>query len=253
MTLLVSIKKRVGSGKRTFALDASFAANASRVVFFGASGSGKTMTMRAIAGLVRPDSGRIALGRRLLYDSQRRVFIKPRSRKIGYVPQDFALFPHLDALANAAFANSGLTGRFLTAAQKARALAWLERFRVDHLARCYPGQLSGGQKQRVALARALNSQPDLLLLDEPFSALDPLLREAMRREVEMILNTLDIPSVLVTHDPDDVAAFAGKLVLFSRGKARPVKDWRGLMTEYGNAGDALRYLLSRDWEARADS
>ena len=118
----------------------------------------------------------------------------------------------------------------------------LERLGIAHLARLYPGNLSGGQKQRVALARALGTRPSLLLLDEPFSALDPLLRERLRGEIQEILAAFAIPAVIISHDPEDVDAFAGTLVTYHRGRARMIADYASLRREYASAGDCLRHL-----------
>lgn len=241
--LSFNISKCLAAGKRVFRLqvDLEISPECRRIVFFGPSGSGKTQTMRAIAGLMRPDSGRIAVDGKILYDSAASIWIKPQKRKIGYVPQDYALFPHLDVLRNVAFARTGWLGWFCS--PKTAALEWLERFQIAQLSRQLPAQISGAQKQRVALARALNASPSLLLLDEPFAALDPLLRTAMRREVLAILDSLAIPAVIVTHDPDDVAAFAGVLVLFNNGNTRVMDNWQEYMTSPPDAGAALRDLL----------
>ncbi|MBD5553045.1 MAG: ATP-binding cassette domain-containing protein [Desulfovibrio sp.] len=251
--LSLNIRKCLAAGKRVFNLqvELEIRPECRRIVFFGPSGSGKTQTMRAIAGLMRPDSGRIAVAGRILYDSAASIWLKPQKRQIGYVPQDYALFPHLDVLRNVAFARTGWLGWFCS--HKTGALKWLERFQIAQLARQHPAQISGGQKQRVALARALNARPSLLLLDEPFAALDPLLRAAMRREVLAILDSLAIPAVIVTHDPDDVAAFAGALALFNNGQARVIENWQEYKTSQPNAGAALRELLLANQARGADS
>ena len=201
------------------------------LVLFGASGSGKTLTLHCLAGLVRPDAGRIVVDGNILYDSEQGICVPARRRRIGYMFQDYALFPHLSVLHNVAYAGTGTW-----------AMDLLERLGIAHLARLYPGNLSGGQKQRVALARALGTRPSLLLLDEPFSALDPLLRERLRGEIQEILAAFAIPAVIISHDPEDVDAFAGTLVTYHRGRARMIADYASLRREYASAGDCLRHL-----------
>ena len=188
------------------------------LVLFGASGSGKTLTLHCLAGLVRPDAGRIVVDGNVLYDGGQGICVPARRRRIGYMFQDYALFPHLSVLHNVAYAGTGLLPWRLTREQRAWAMDLLERLGIAHLARLYPGNLSGGQKQRVALARALGTRPSLLLLDEPFSALDPLLRERLRGEIQEILAAFAIPAVIISHDPEDVDAFAGTLVTYHRGR-----------------------------------
>ena len=168
------------------------------LVLFGASGSGKTLTLHCLAGLVRPDAGRIVVDGNVLYDSGQGICVPARRRRIGYMFQDYALFPHLSVLHNVAYAGTGLLPWRLNREQCAWAMDLLERLGIAHLARLYPGSLSGGQKQRVALARALGTRPSLLLLDEPFSALDPLLRERLRYEIQEILAAFAIPAVIIS-------------------------------------------------------
>ena len=212
------------------------------LVLFGASGSGKTLTLHCLAGLVRPDAGRIVVDGNVLYDSEQGICVLARRRRIGYMFQDYALFPHLSVLHNVAYAGTGLLPWRLNREQRAWAMDLLERLGIAHLARLYPGNLSGGQKQRVALARALGTRPSLLLLDEPFSALDPLLRERLRGEIQEILAAFAIPAVIISHDPEDVDAFAGTLVTYHRGRARMIADYASLRREYASAGDCLRHL-----------
>lgn len=219
--LSLDIVKEVSRGAAPFRLEARFTLppDTRNAVFFGPSGAGKTLTLQCIAGLLMPDSGRIAVGETVFFDSRRGLRLPARRRGVGYVPQDYALFPHLTVLQNVAYARSGLFGRVLGAREKERARALLERFRIPHLGARYPHQLSGGQRQRVALARALNASPRLLLMDEPFSALDAPLREALRREMREILAALALPCILITHDPADAETFGGALVVFEGGRA----------------------------------
>ena len=196
----VHIRKELHSFHGDFSLAADFDSSARHMVLFGASGSGKTLTLQAIAGLINPDSGHISVDGDVLYDSAKRICRPARTRHVGYLLQDYALFPHLSALGNVGFSLSGPFGH-LSAASRARAHELLARFEVDHLSDRLPSEMSGGQKQRVALARALAAQPKVLLLDEPFSALDPLLRVRMRQEIRQLLDEWNIPVVIITHDP----------------------------------------------------
>jgi len=221
----VEITARVGGGGG-FGLQASFSAAASSVVLFGPSGSGKTLTLMALAGLLRPERGRIAVEGRALFDSAAGVDLPARRRGVGMVFQDYALFPHLTLRGNVAFGLRGaLPGRpDREAARRVEelivmcGLAGLEERR--------PHELSGGQRQRAALARALAPRPGLLLLDEPFAALDQPLRARMRAELIRIREAVGVPMVMVTHDPQDVEAFAETLVAFGHGRVREVLDWR---------------------------
>ena len=194
------------------------------MVLFGASGSGKTLTLQAIAGLINPDSGHISVDGDVLYDSAKRICRPARTRHVGYLLQDYALFPHLSALGNVGFSLSGPFGHLSE---------------VDHLSDRLPSEMSGGQKQRVALARALAAQPKVLLLDEPFSALDPLLRVRMRQEIRQLLDEWNIPVVIITHDPDDVEAFAETLVVYSGGRTVKCVDY----TPYREKGTDPRSFL----------
>jgi molybdate transport system ATP-binding protein len=194
---------------------------------FGPSGAGKSLTLQAIAGLLRPDEGKITLHGNALFDSKLNVDLKPQARKVAYLFQDYALFPHLNVRQNIGF---GLQrGWFNPRARSSHAQIdyWLDALELRGVAGNFPAQLSGGQKQRVALARALVAQPQLLLLDEPFSALDSTLRQRMRLELSDLQTRLDIPMVLITHDPDDVAAFGDQVVQISDGRVRENQAFSG--------------------------
>lgn len=227
MPLAVDIRKTFQSAERRFTLDVAFKATSQRVVLFGPSGAGKSLTLQAIAGLLRPDDGAITLHGDALFDSARGIDLKPQARKIAYLFQDYALFPHLNVRQNIGF---GLQPGWLNPRARTsnrQVDYWLDALELRSVAGNHPVQLSGGQKQRVALARALVAQPRLLLLDEPFSALDSALRQRMRRELSDLQTRLDIPMVLITHDPDDVAAFGDQVVQISDGSVRENQPFVG--------------------------
>lgn len=231
-------RKSLHSVHGTFNLKADFECDAQHLVLFGASGSGKTLTLQILAGLMRPDKGYISVDGDVLCDTEHSIYRPARTRHVGYLLQDYALFPHLSALENVGFPLSGALGRLSPEAKK-RAHELLERMEVDNLWDRLPVEMSGGQRQRVALARALAADPHILLLDEPFSALDPLLRVRMRREVRALLEDWNIPMVIITHDPDDVEAFADMLVMFADGRTRRSVDW----SQYRDTGEKSRQAL----------
>jgi molybdate transport system ATP-binding protein len=178
------------------------------VVLFGPSGCGKTTVLRCLAGLERPDSGSIRAGEQVWFDRATSVCLRPQQRDIGFLFQEYALFPHLSVRANIAY---GLT-HLSESERNSRVEEWLVRFRLEGLANRRPWEISGGQQQRVALARALARRPRLLLLDEPLSALDTGLRTEVRQQLGEILSNLNIPSILVSHDPDDVKILGDEVI-----------------------------------------
>ena len=214
----VQIRKRVvSSAGRSFELDVSFGTESKRTVIYGPSGAGKSLTLQAIAGLLKPDSGRIEFKGETLFGDG--VNVPAKSRGFGYLFQDYALFPRLNVRQNIAF---GLHKRgWLNPSRQAGNEAverWLHAFQLNEVAAQRPHELSGGQRQRTALARALVNDPRALLLDEPFAALDPELRERMRDELDSLLDRIDIPMLMITHDPEDLARF-GEARLMLRGGA----------------------------------
>ncbi len=209
MTLSIDIQKHLQADERHFHLDIRFTANSNRIVLFGPSGAGKSLTLLAVAGLLKPDQGNITLHQRTLFDHDKAICLPPQQRNVAYLFQDYALFPHLTVAQNIAF---GLRKNWLNplrhfANNHPVVLKWLTLFELEVTINSYPHQLSGGQRQRVALARALVSEPDILLLDEPFSALDSSLRERMRNELSQLQLQLNVPMLIITHDPADVKAF----------------------------------------------
>jgi molybdate transport system ATP-binding protein len=218
MSFDVDIRKTVRSGQRQFTLQVRFQTDAQRTVIYGPSGAGKSLTLQAMAGLLAPDTGRIAFGSEVLYDSGARINLAARSRRFGYLFQDYALFPHLNVRQNIAF---GLRRGWLNPATHADDEAvdgWLRAFELVDVAGQRPVALSGGQRQRTALARALVNSPRALLLDEPFSSLDPELRDRMRTELDQLLKRIDIPIVMITHDPHDLSWFGDKALCLREGR-----------------------------------
>jgi molybdate transport system permease protein len=209
MALEVAIEKQV----HDFRLAVEFKADGAPIGLLGPSGSGKTMTLRTIAGLDTPDRGRIALNGRVLFDSEQRINVPARDRQIGVLFQSYALFPHLTVAENIAF---GV--RQLSPDERDRRIAeQLASGQVAHLASRYPATLSGGEQQRVALARALATSPAALLLDEPFSALDTHLRNALERQLRETLATYRGSTLFVSHNLEEAYRVCSDLVVLARG------------------------------------
>ena len=219
MSFDVDIVKTVSSSeRRSFRLSVRFHAQARRTVIYGPSGAGKSLTLQALAGLLRPDRGRVAFDGDPLFDADTGVDRPARERGFGYLFQDYALFPKLNVRQNIAFGlQAGLRN---PSAQVGGAAVerWLRAFELVEVAAQRPDELSGGQRQRTALARALVHSPRALLLDEPFSALDPALRLRMRKELDELLNRIDIPVVMITHDPEDLEWFGDEALYLRDGQ-----------------------------------
>jgi molybdate transport system ATP-binding protein len=193
MLIQIEVKKRVAARGRIFSLEAAFASERERLVLFGPSGSGKSLTIQLIAGLLTPDSGSIVVGDRVLFDGRRHINIPAFGLRQGW-------------------------SRGLAQGDRQRVAEFLEIFEISDLSDSRPGELSGGQRQRVALARAIIRRPRLLLLDEPFTALDTPLRARMRQELLKVQARFHMPLVVITHDPEDVAGLAQTVVIYESGR-----------------------------------
>jgi molybdate transport system ATP-binding protein len=203
---------------RAFTLDIALSVAAETVALVGPSGAGKTTALAAIAGLRRPERGTVTASDTTWFDHAAGIDLAPERRRVGLVPQDYALFPHMTVAQNIEFAGAGRTAELLG------------RLHIAHLAGERPGQLSGGERQRVALARALARDPAVLLLDEPLAALDAHTRLLVRDELGEILGDLAIPALLVTHDFGDASQLADRVAVIDRGHIRQVGTPTQLVT-----------------------
>ena len=201
----------------------------------GASGSGKSLTLRCLAGLIRPDRGRIVLNGRTLFDSEQRIDLPPQQRGIGLLFQSYALFPQMTVAQNVA---AGLR-RLPRDRRQARTRELLAAFRLDALAHRYPASLSGGEQQRTALARTLAAEPELLLLDEPFAALDDYLQWQLELELTEHLSRFGGDVILVSHSRDEVCRLCSRVCVMSRGRSEPVRAVAELMKDPGTVSGAL--------------
>jgi molybdate transport system ATP-binding protein len=183
------------------------------VLVAGPNGSGKSTLLRLLLGVLRPEAGRIALDGAVLFDAETGIDVPVEERELAYVPQDYALFPHMDVLGNATFGLAPLDRR----ERVRRATAWLERLGAGDLVHRSPSALSGGERQRVALARALARTPRALLLDEPFASLDPIARRQLRASLTGWLREWRLPALIVSHDPAD-AMLADRIAVLERGR-----------------------------------
>ncbi len=212
MQLDIDIYKTLHAGTRSFTLNVQLQSGSQRNVIYGPSGAGKSLTLKAIAGLLTPERGHIRINGQTFFDHSASLNLAPQARRVGYLFQDYALFPHLNVRQNIAF---GLSHGWLNPRARDRhdkVEYWVRTFGLAAMAHQLPDDLSGGQRQRVALARTIVAEPQALLLDEPFAALDPSLRNTMRRELSDLQQLLQIPMVLITHDPLDVQTFGDHVV-----------------------------------------
>ena len=213
----VDLQLTLRTAERVFELHTRFTATAHRTALMGASGSGKSTVLMAIAGLTPSVRGHVRIGPHALLDTARGIDLPARARRVGMVFQDYALFPHMTVAQNLMFGVHRL-GQRPDDAQQARVDALMRQFDLVRLRDALPRHLSGGQRQRVALARALATEPQLLLLDEPLSALDAPLRVRLRRELAEMLDRVQVPTLLVTHDPQDVEALAQSVIHIDNGR-----------------------------------
>ncbi len=211
MSLKVHIKKDFGS----FTLNVDFVSNGGITSFLGASGSGKSITLKCIAGIIKPDEGHIELNGRVLFDSEKKINLPIQERKVGYFFQDYALFPNMSVRKNILM---GLKkyGKDYPVEEEYQKI--IELLHIEDLGEHYPNQLSGGQKQRVALARILVNKPEIILLDEPFSALDEHLRVRLQLEMHEILKSLNQETIFVTHSRDEAYVLSENTLIIDNGQ-----------------------------------
>ena len=215
MSLYVDIKKSLGN----FKLNVQFEAENETLALLGASGCGKSMTLKCIAGIEKPDSGQIILNGKVLFDSAKKISLSPQRRKTGYLFQNYALFPNMTVEENIAVAIH------LGKAEKGKLIdEKVKRFFLEGLEKQYPSQLSGGQQQRVALARIFASQPDILMLDEPFSALDSYLRWQLEQEMSTVIKDFKGTTLYVSHNRDEVYRICDRIAVVSNGEIEVISE-----------------------------
>ncbi len=234
--LTARLRARAG----TLALDVELALGESPLVLVGPNGAGKTSVLSALLGVLPLDSGHIQLGGRVLFDDAAGIDVPLEARQLGYVPQDYALFPHLSVRQNLEFAlrSSGVRGKEVGE----RALRVLSDLELTALSQRRATALSGGEKQRVALARALSVRPRALLLDEPLAALDVSARRETRAFLAGYLRRLALPTLVVTHDPADARALGGQIAVLEAGRIVQTGSWEELHAQPGS--EFVRELLS---------
>lgn len=231
MALTARIRKRYGD----FRLDVEFSVgNGETLALLGSSGCGKSVTLKCLAGIDRPDYGRIELDGRVLFDSEKRIDLPPQKRRIGYLFQQYALFPNMTVERNII----ACLGHLEKSRRRERAAELIAALRLERAAKLLPRQISGGQQQRTALARILASEPRVILLDEPLSALDSFLRWQTEQELQDVLSGFGGPAVWVSHDRGEVYRNCKRVCVLDRGKSSPAADLKELMADPGTVGAA---------------
>ncbi len=256
MAVSIDIEKNL----KGFQLRVRIKSNAPTMGILGASGSGKSMTLRCIAGIETPDAGHIEVNGRTLFDSDRKINQKPQERRVGYLFQNYALFPAMTVEQNLA---CGCRGSRREALEKAA--EFVARYQLAGLEKLYPAQLSGGQQQRAALARMMMSEPDMILLDEPFSAQDGYLKDIVQRDMQNFLRSYEGDMMLVTHNRDEAFKFCEQLTLLKNGKTLNSGDTREIFENPGSVEAARltgcknfsraerldeHHVFARDWGLR---
>ena len=231
MSLQVDIRKSFGR----FRLDTVFETDGDILGLLGASGCGKSVTLKCIAGIERPDEGRIVLNGRVLFDSEQRIDLPPQERRVGYLFQQYALFPTMTVEQNVAAS----ARRRPRAERNAAVSAMLEKMQISDLRGKYPAQLSGGQQQRTALARILINEPEVLLLDEPFSALDAHLRDKMEQEVMAVLREFGGDALIVSHSRDELYRMADRIAVYHDGRIDAIGEKHELFRHPGTLTAAI--------------
>lgn len=222
MAVNVDIQKQLGD----FRLDIRFKSSARRIGILGASGSGKSLTLKSIAGIEQPDRGTIEADGRTFYDRDRKISLKPQDRNVGYLFQNYALFPTMTVEKNIA---AGLKGG--RKEKEARVREMIRKFRLEGLEKHLPGQLSGGQQQRTALARIMACEPGMILLDEPFSALDMYMKDQLQRELSEMLEDYPGTVILVSHNRDEVYRFSEELLVIDQGSVVAAGETKALFRD----------------------
>lgn len=218
MGLYVNIAKRLNQ----FDLQVEFNLEAGVTGLMGASGSGKSMTLKCMAGIELPDRGKIVLDGKVLFDSEAKLNLPPKKRNVGYLFQSYALFPNMNVVENIL---CGLQAKGLNDAEaSARAQSLIEKFKLQGLEKSYPRQLSGGQKQRVALARLLAAEPEVILLDEPFSALDEDLKEDLQQELQATLAEFGGVALLVSHNKSEIKRLCKSAYVIKQGQVAKASE-----------------------------
>ncbi|MEI8216490.1 MAG: sulfate/molybdate ABC transporter ATP-binding protein [Eubacteriales bacterium] len=220
MELYINIKKNLPG----FNLDVEISSGKEIIGILGASGSGKSMLLNCIAGLVKPDEGMVVINGKTLFDSQKKINLPPRERKVGFLFQNYALFPHLTIRQNIAFGLDGLDAK----EKNDKVDGLMKKFRLKDMEMKYPAQISGGQQQRVALARALIVDPEILLLDEPFSALDNHLRTHMIKEMLETLKEFKGTTIQVTHNMEEAYRLCDRIAVLNAGRVEEFEEKREL-------------------------
>ena len=210
MKLSVNIKKQL----RDFTLRADFSCEENMISVLGSSGAGKSMLLKCIAGIEKADSGKILLGERVLFDSEKKINLPPQKRKVGYLFQNYAVFPNMTVEENVS----------CVAKDKSEVFFYLEKLSLTGKEKCFPKNLSGGELQRLALARLLSSEPEVLLFDEPFSALDNHLKTELELMLLSLVEEKKCPSILVTHDRNEAFRLCKKIAVMEKGSLSPLTE-----------------------------